>query len=59
MNYVKTFVECNRQTGTSTSLINLIKENGGYLIVANNDIKNRRIKDNPELSFFRKNTFGL
>lgn len=46
---IKNFIEKNRQTGTTTQLIKLIRSNHGYLIVANQGRKELLLKDNPDL----------
>lgn len=49
MKPIKKFIESNRQTGTSTALIKTVKETGGYLIVAHEEMRSIRIKQNPDL----------
>jgi hypothetical protein len=49
MNAFKRLIEANRQMGTSTALIQTVKNVGGYLIVSNYDNKNRKLKLYPEL----------
>lgn len=50
MSWINKFIEYNRQTGTTTSLINLIKQNKGFLVVSNITIKQNIISKNPDIA---------
>ena len=44
------FLDHMRQTGSTTALIKITKETGGYLVVGNRDIKSRILKNHPCLA---------
>lgn len=46
----KRFIESMRQSGTTAALVKSAKETGGYIIVANEEMKQKILKDHPELS---------
>lgn len=50
MHPIKRFIERNRQTGTTTALVDLITRVGGYLVVAKQATKMQILKTNPQLA---------
>lgn len=56
MNDVAQFIEQNRQTGSTTALINLISKEGGYLIVGKQQTADLLIRQHPLL---KKQIFSL
>lgn len=47
----RSFLDHMRQTGSTTALIKITKETGGYLIVGDQRIKNIILKDYPCLTY--------
>lgn len=49
MHPIKRFIERNRQTGTTSALVDLISRVGGYLVVGTQRTKTEIVKNNPQV----------
>lgn len=49
MNAIQTFLEQNRQTGSTTSLIQLIRQTNGLLVVSSRDVAHCISRKHPDI----------